>query len=166
MTSPKKMKFPYEEENVPLLDWTVLRNPHLQRWKYSVAHVSQYMHPNISNCPINEVILNYLYSNSTPCPSQRCQRYLFFGIEGYGSIVCEDCLPAARYALFSLCNPAYINKIHVHVSNVLDCQHCNRRIASSSISRCVTNRNEGNIILIEPKYRCMRVNNILDNKDI
>lgn len=157
MSTEKSIQESEEVNKVSLLDWKALRNPHLQRWRYTVENVSSFIFPNILNNPVNEGILNYLYTQATPSSVKRCQQYYFFGIEGAASVVCEKCLPSARFAVFSIFNSAYINFLHAHIHATLQCHHCNKKMESISASRCETGRNESDVITIEPRYRCLRV---------
>lgn len=148
---------------VPLLDWEVLRNPDLVRQKYAVSNVSQYSYPNVKNCEVQREVIKYAYNTATCWPVVRCQTFFFIGIEGYGSVICTDCMPAARYTIFTLYDKAYINKIHIHVSSLCICMYCKHRIRSKSIRSCQAYKNRINLMLIEPMYRCFR---IVENKKI
>lgn len=140
-----------------LLDWDVLRGEELVRHTYSVADISIFPFnlPNVEECDVKPDVLNYAYYKGVMWHVNRCQEYYYFGIGSSGSVVCKTCLPAARYALFSVHSNAYINKLHVHASMLVNCLHCNRRIPSVAIGKC--NISDCDFIESVPMYKCLRI---------
>lgn len=140
-----------------VLDWDILRGNQMVRRPYSVADVNNFplSYP-VLPCDVKLDILNYAYNKGVMCRVNRCQEYYYFGIDNYGSVVCEKCLPAARYALFSVHDRAYVNKLHVHVNMLVQCLHCNHRISSVAIGKCKIS--DCDYIESKLMYQCVRMN--------
>jgi len=142
----------------PLLDWEALCRVDRQRHPYSVADVAVYpfKFANSEKCEVIPQVVTAAYVNGIIWAVPRCQQYYYFGVEGRGSVVCEKCMRAARYALFSVYNSAYVNLLHVHSNSLANCLHCNGRIFSVSVKKCECNKNEEELIRSAPMYRCIR----------
>lgn len=152
----KKDKFNIREgteidvSQVPLLDWDALRSADLMSWG-SVEDVNLGWFPN--NCEVKLEVVHYAYMRGICYPLQRCQTYFYIGTRNFGSVICEVCMPAARYTIFSVCDSAYIYKIHVHIDNLVMCLHCNRRIGSLALRNCKSYKNMKYLIMYQKLYR-------------
>lgn len=136
---------------VSLVNWDVLRSGHLERQTYRGMPLVESIDTKIEP----DVIKYAAYIRGTPWPQERCQEYFYFGSEGYGTVVCKGCLPAARYALFSVVEKAFIYLIHSHLKCIVTCLFCNRRMATSSIRTCMMYNNVEHIVKYEPKWKCI-----------
>lgn len=158
MESKKQDYGLYDDMQPPLLDWEGLCRADLQRRPYSVADVAVYpfKYANSEKCEVIPQVVTAAYAKGIIWAVPRCQQYYYFGIEGRGSIVCERCMRAARYALFSVYDSAYVNLMHVHSNSLTNCLHCKGRIPSVSVKKCECNKNELELVRSAPMYRCIR----------
>lgn len=124
-----------------------------------VANVAlhPFKYPNSEKCEVIPEVVTAAYKKGIMWVSPRCQQYYYFGIEGRGSVVCEKCMRAARYALFSVYDSAYVNLLHAHLNQMANCLHCNSRIPSVSIKKCQCNKNEEELVRSAPMYRSVRM---------
>ena len=146
-----KFREQIEVSDVSLLNWDTLRSADLVRRQYSVEDGNLCWFP----CEVKPEVLNYAYMRGTYYPLQRCQTYFYIGTQNFGSVICELCLPAARYTVFSVYDSAFIYKIHIHMDNLSMCLHCNRRIGSLALRNCEAHENEKDLIMYQKLYRCL-----------
>lgn len=141
-----------------LLDWDVLKGADLDRYPYSVADVSVYpfKYENSDKCDIIPEVISAAYRNSINLAVSRCQQYYYIGTESQGSVVCQNCMRAARYTLFSVFKTAFINLMHVHFNSLPICFYCKCKIQSISIKKCVCNKNVEELVRSAPMYRVLR----------
>lgn len=145
---------------VPVLDWDALRSADLVRWG-SVEEVNFGWFPN--NCEVKLEVIQYAYTRGICYPLQRCQTYFYIGTQNFGSVICEVCMPATQYTIFSVCDSPYIYKIHVHIDNLAMCLYCNRRIGSLALGNCRSHKNEKDLIVYQKLYR---EGQNVDNKNV
>lgn len=147
------------EDSTQLIDWEALCRADLQRHPYIVANVAlhPFKYPNSEKCEVIPEVVTAAYMKGIKWPVPRCQQYYYFGIEGRGSVVCEKCMRAARYALFSVYDSAFVNLMHVHINQMANCLHCKGRIPSVSIKKCQCNKNEEALVRSAPMYRSVRM---------
>ena len=155
----KQTQIPEELISISLINWKLLTYRDFIRYQYQVIEITTHPDPfhYRDNWEVLTSIVGYAYRKGVYRSTVRCQHMYYFGIEGFGSIVCEKCMCGARFALFSLYETAYVNKIHAHSLFAAKCQYCNQLIGSTPISKCEENKNEVGIFLISPLYRCLRV---------
>lgn len=144
---------------INLIDWKLLCNPDFIRYSYKVIEITTQPDPfqYRDNWEVRTDVVGYAYSTGVFRSTVRCQEMYYFGADGFGSIVCEKCVFGARFALFSLYMPAYVNKIHEHGLFAAKCLYCNRIIQSKPISKCLDYKKELAMFNITPLYRCLRV---------
>lgn len=144
---------------VNLIDWPTLRNDDFIRNMYQVIKITSYPDPfrYRDNWEVRTDVIGYANNAGIHHPVARCQEMYYFGMEEHGSIVCENCLYVARFALFSLQCPAYIVKVHTHSFFTPMCLHCSRLISSKPLNKCSSHENEVGIFEKSPLYRCLRM---------
>lgn len=144
---------------ISLIDWKLLTNIDFIRYLYKVIEITTHPDPfqYRDKWAVRTDVVGYAYSTGIYRSTVRCQEMYYFGVEGFGSIVCKNCLFGARFALFSLHEDSYVCKLHAHSLFSAKCLYCNRLITSTPVSRCLEYKNEIGIFMISALYRCLRV---------
>lgn len=112
-----------------VIDWKKYTSNQVRRNKYSVSSVTD----TESFCQS----IRQAYARGILLEVEKCQQFFYFEIHGRGSIVCEECLPACRYATCSI-DQTIIISLHVHAVNLANCLYCNKRIKCSNLHKCAS----------------------------
>ena len=116
-----------------LIDWEDIQSSRHKRYAYYSSEDGQVHRDEL----LETVALLQSLKQGIKEKNDTCQKfYVFRGLSNKTSLVCEECLPAARYALYSICEGSYIAKYHQHSRDIPRCFHCRRRVKSESIASC------------------------------
>lgn len=110
-----------------LIDWKQQTSNSLRRCKYDLVSLSD----TDTFCDV----VRYSYNKGVLSAKEKCQLFFFLQVGERGSIVCDECIPAARYSLCSTAD-TLITSFHVHAESLATCLYCNRRIKALDINKC------------------------------
>lgn len=110
-----------------LIDWKKQTSNSLRRHKYELVSLSD----TDTFCDV----VRYSYSKGVLSSKGKCQLFFYLQVGERGSIICQECIPAARY---SVCSTAetLITSLHVHAESLAKCLYCNKCIKAVDISKC------------------------------
>ncbi|CAH2017474.1 unnamed protein product [Acanthoscelides obtectus] len=114
-----------------LIKWSELQDGYRVRYPYGLSYEGS-----VRNAYVEWSVCQESYARGVEWSEERCQQYYYIGTSMMGSIVCERCIIGAKYALFSIYDDGYVNKMHIHSKHLAKCLYCERRIASSSVRQC------------------------------
>lgn len=119
-----------------LINWGDLQKSEMERQPYGVLDVRSGTAGNGNNLFVESIAIVEAYTRGIEWSKEMCQEYNFIGSREKGSIVCEQCLPSARYAVFSVNDSAYTKQIHVHDNRLAKCLSCDKRIKAKCVKLC------------------------------
>lgn len=124
------------EERTCLIKWTDMQSVEIARHPYGMIEVINGGSSVKQNVYVESRVIVEAYSRGIEWKEEMCQKYSFVGTMEVGSIVCEQCLPPARYTVFSCLDNAYTKTIHAHDKRLAICLYCKKRVKARPVKGC------------------------------
>lgn len=127
-----------------LIDWEQKTSNSLRRHKYEVL--------SLTDTDIFCKVLRIAYAKGLVWVHERCQIFFYMEVKGQASIICKDCIPSARYSVFSTSNEAVLTQYHAHSVSLASCLYCKKRMKSISLSKCKQYCNINKLFVSEKQW--------------